>query len=131
MKIRKAVFIWKRIEKDPIDFQNMNRMEIVFEEGLDKPIILIDAGGVKIEDRTFEIDNREVLKKIGEVDFDLMYDSKYQSDYSGNIWELVINEKKYEGIFEDPHYVIKIKRIIRFNAIQVYANKKLAGYLKS
>lgn len=131
MKIKKVVFTWKRMGKDPIHCGNMNRLDIVFEENLERPIIVIDTDGIKIEDKTFDIDNKEVLKKIGEIDFDLPYDIKYPNNYSGNIWELCINDKKYEGMLEDPHYVVKIKKIIRFTAIQVYANKKLAGYIKS
>jgi len=131
MKIKKVVFTWKNIEKDSICLGNINRLDIVFEVGNDYPIIYIDAGNVKIEDRSLELDCKEVLSKIGEIDFGVPYDVRFPNNYSGDIWELIVNDKKYEGILEDPHYVVRIKRIIRFNAIQVYANKKLAGYIKS
>jgi len=67
MKIKKVVFTWKNIEKDSICLGNINRLDIVFEVGNDYPIIYIDAGNVKIEDRSLELDCKEVLSKIGEL----------------------------------------------------------------
>ena len=131
MRIKKVVFTWKSIDKNPVYLGNMNRLDVIFEENNDFPIIYIDAGNVKIEDRSLEIDCKEVLNKVGEIDFEVPYDIRYPNNYSGDIWELIVNDKKYEGILEDPHYVVRIKKIIRFNAIQVYANKKLAGYIKN
>ena len=131
IKVRKAIFTWKRIEKDPIDFQNMIRLDVAFELGNDKPVIFIDAGSVKIEDRSLTIDVKEILKKLGDIDFDALYDVNVPSEYSGDAWELMINDKLYKGVLADPHYVRKVKKVIRFNAIQVYAEKKLASYVKS
>ncbi len=130
MKVRKAIFMWKRIEKDPYFFGKLNRLEVIFQEGEENPTILIDAGKVKIEDNSLKIESKEVLKKIGEIDFEKEYDPKCFNEYSGDSWELQINDKKYEGVLEDPHYVVKVKKIIRYSAIKLYAEKHLAGYLK-
>ena len=130
MSVNRVVFTWERIEEDPIDYGNMNKLDIIFEKGKDKPVILIDAGNIKIEDNTFEIDSKDVLKKIREIDFNMFYNLKFRSEYSGHEWKLMVDDKIYELILEDPHYIVLIKRIIRFNAVQDYANKKLAKYIK-
>ena len=113
-------------------YEGFNGRKLVcYEENLENPIIVIDTGGVKIEDRTLTINNKEILNKIREIDFDKSYDINCPNSYSGDFWELIVDDKKYQGVLEDPHYVVKLKKIIRFNAIQVYASKKLAGYIKS
>lgn len=131
MKVKKVVFTWENIDKGNVFLGNMQRLDIVFGEDEMYPIIYIDAGNIKIEDRSLELDAKEVLKKIGEIDFEMPCDLRYPNNYSGDIWKLQVNDKEYEGMLEDPHYIVRIKKIIRFNAIQVYANKKLAGYIKN
>ena len=131
MRIKKAVFAWKNCDNSPFDFGNMKGFDLIFEEQRVNPVLVIDAGNVKIQDESLGIDNKEVLRKLGEIDFDEMHDPNCPGTYSGDIWELSINDKIYKGMLEDPHYVIKMKKIIRFNAVQVYANKKLAGYMKA
>ena len=127
IKIKKVVFSWIKKEKDLIDFQNMKRLDVTFEEGKDYPVIFIDAGDVKIQDSSLKIDSKEILEKIGKIDFEAID----TSEFSGDEWELFINDKLYKGVLSEPGYVLKVKKIIRFNAILVYANKKLAGYVKA
>ena len=67
MKIKKVVFTWKSAFKSPDKLGNMQRLDIIFEENLENPIIVIDTGGVKIEDRTLTINNKEILNKIIET----------------------------------------------------------------
>lgn len=130
MRIKKVVFTWKKVQKDPVCFGNMERLDIVFEEGNKNPMIFIDAGNIKIEDRSLEVDCEDVLKRIGKIDFEDKHDISNEENFSGDIWELWINDKKYEGILSEPRYVIELKKIIRFNAIEVYANKKLSKYVQ-
>lgn len=130
MKVKKAVFVWKKVQKDPICLENMERMDIVFEEGNEKPIIFIDAGSVKIEDSSLDIDCQDVLKKLGKINFEEKCGIGDLREFTGEGWELWINDKKYEGLLNEPRYVIEFKRIIRFNAIEIYANKKLSKYLQ-
>ena len=131
MRIRNVTFVWKKKEKDFIDYNNINRIEVHFKEGELKPLLVIDAGSIKIEDSSLPIDSKEVLKKIGEIDFEKRGGTGFNDEFSGDIWELVVNDKFYEGVLSQPHYVSKIRKIIRYNAIEVYANKKIAGYLKA
>ena len=131
MKIRNITFVWKKKEIDIIDYNNINKIEVSFKEGEAKPILLIDAGSIKIEDHSLPIDVNEVLKKIGEIDFERTSGLGYNEEFSGDVWQLVVNDKEYEGVLVQPHYVSKIRKIIRYNAIEVYAKKKIAGYIKA
>jgi len=130
MRVRKVVFSWDKIYKDKFIFGNIDKLDIVFEEGIENPVIFIDAVIVKIEDRMMKIDNKEILKKIGEIDFET--NNKYQrgDNFSGGKWKLIVNDKIYEGVFEEPSYVKQLKAVIRYTAIWEYASKKLANYLK-
>ena len=71
------------------------------------------------------------MKKIGEIDFEKTSGLGYKEEFSGDVWELIVNDKEYKGALVQPHYVSKIRKIIRYNAIEVYAKKKIAGYLKA
>lgn len=126
IKVNRVVFSWLKKQKDLFDVQNINRIDIIFEEGQDV-VICIDAGKIKIEDRSLKIDTNYVLKRISEIDFG----KSISTEYSGDSWQLYINDTLYEGFLGDPEYVRKVKKIIRFNEFQLYAIKKVAGYLKS
>lgn len=129
MKIRKMILSWYSKEKPPIFTGDMLSMDICFIEDEDKPVLYIDAGNVKIEDRTFPVDVKEILKKIGKIDFEQEHNKYNEETYSGDIWKLQINEKTYEGFLSDPSFVKEIKKIIRYTAIKLYAEKKLAKYI--
>ena len=128
MKIREVKFIWKSgIEDDLADYSNMKRLEIMFNESQSQ--LIIETRKIKIEDRSIEFDSKEILKKIGEIDFKTSKYQNYSSMYSGEIWELYINNQKYEGVLDQPEYVSKVKKIIKYNIIWTYANRKLAKYI--
>lgn len=131
MKIRKAVFTWKRNMKDPIDYNNVNRIDVVFDEGAERPVLYIDAGSIKIEDGNLPIDTKEVLINIGKIDFDEKYIFGVNDEFTGDAWELIINDKLYSGVLSEPKYVTKVRRIIRFNAIELYVQKKISAYVKA
>lgn len=131
MRIRKAVFTWKRNMVDPIDYNNVNRIDVVFQEGLERPVLYIDAGSVKIEDGNLPIDVKEVLTKMGQVDFEQKYIFGVDDEFTGDAWELIINDKLYKGVLSEPKYVTKVRRIIRFNAIELYVQKKMSAYVKA
>ena len=101
---------------------------MILEKDKEKSILIIESGDVKIEDKSLPINCKEVLSKIGKIDFDKMYDRDNPSEYVRNKWRLIVDDKVYEGVLEDPHYVVLIKKIIRFNAIETYASKKISGY---
>lgn len=129
MYINNVTFTWKKEEDDQIDFCNIKKIDVTFDRENEKPLLVIDAGKIKIEDRSLEIESKDVLKKIGLIDFESV--SKYDGDeYCGDVWELIVNDKKYQGFMGNPKFVNEIRKIIRLNAIQVYANKKLGNYLK-
>ena len=130
MSAYKVVFTYKNIFKSGMNLGVLDRMDIIIEKGSEKPVLMIESGDVKIEDRSFPIDCKDVLKKIGEIDFDKPFDPSIPSCYDRSEWELIVDEKKYEGMLEDPYYVSIIKKIIRYNAIEVYVSKKLARYFK-
>ena len=128
--IKKVVFTYKSLYEKTFNFGNLDKMDVIFEIDSESPVILITSGKVKIEDRSLDIDCNEVLKKISKIDFDKPYDINVPSSFCKNGWELIIDDKKYEGKLEDPYYVSLVKKIIRYTAIEVYAQKKLAGYFK-
>lgn len=129
MYITNMSFTWKKEEDDPIDFCNMRRLDILFDRDNKNPLLIIDAGKIKIEDRSLQIENADVLKKASMINFESI--NKYEDDeYCGDVWELVVNGKKYQGVMKNPKFVNEIRKIIRLNAIQVYANKKLGNYLR-
>lgn len=129
MYITKMAFTWKISEIPPENFYNIRRIDVIFDRENKNPLLIIDAGKIKIEDRTLEIGSEEVLKKVGTLDFEET--NKYTHDeYCGDAWELKIDDRNYAGVISNPKFVNEIRKIIRLNAIQVYANKKLANYLK-
>lgn len=129
MYINNMSFSWKKEEDDPIDFCNIRRIDILFDRDNENPLLIIDAGKIRIEDRSLPIENLDILKKVSMIDFERI--NKYEDDeYCGDVWELVVNNEKYQGIMKNPKFVNEIRKIIRLNAIQVYANKKLGNYLK-
>ena len=130
MSAYRVVFTYKNIFKSGMNFGVLDRMDIIIERGNKKPTLVIESGDIKIEDRSFPIDCNDVLKKIGEIDFDKSFDLAVPSCFNKCGWELIVDGKKYEGALEDPYYVCIIKKIIRYNAIEVYVNKKLAAYFK-
>ena len=130
MKINKVVFMCEELEKSPDFYNNISKMEISINRGDDRPTIFVDAGLVKFEDRSYTMDVENVLEQIGKIDFELKNDIKCPGDYCGNKWKLIVNDKEYEDAMEEPHYVIKFKRIIRYTAIDVYMRKRIGRYLK-
>ena len=129
--MKKVVFTWKSVDQSNNSIVTMRKLDVIFEKGVERPVIVINAGDVEIIDRTLPIDVKMVMEKLKEIDFDKKDDIHCPAFYSGDVWELMVDDKIYSGVLEDPHYVTKVKKIIRFNAIQVYANKKVAGYIKS
>ena len=113
MKIRNVTFIWKKKEKDIIDYNNIDKIEVCFTDEKSKPTLFIDAGSIKIEDCSLPIDAKEVLKKIGEIDFERTSGLGYNEEFSGDVWQLIVNDKEYEGILVQPHFVSKVRKIIR------------------
>ena len=130
MSACRVVFTYKNIFKSGMNLGILDRMDIIIEKGSEKAVLLMESGDVKIEDRSFPVDCNDVLKKVGEIDFDKPFDPAVPSCFNKCKWELVVDDKKYEGALEDPYYICIVKKIIRYNAIEVYASKKLAGYFK-
>ena len=130
MKINKVELVWEKIEKDSFNFGNINKVNIVFCHGEKFPVVFIDAGCLKIEDRTLKIDSEEVLKKTGEIDFENKNKYESRAQYVGNYWKFIVNDEIYEGFLGQPEYVRKFKKIIKFDLIWEYCNKKVANYLK-
>lgn len=129
MYIDKLSFKWENPIKDTIDVGNICSVEITFDRANENPLLTIDAGKIKVEDRSLEINSEEILKNASKVDFENI--KKYESnEYCGDYWQLVVNDKKYGGILDNPRYVNEIRRIIRLNAILLYANKKIGNYYK-
>ena len=124
MAIKKVVFTCKNMLRNDFNFGVLDRLDIIFERSRAKPIVLIESGEVKIEDRGFEIDSKEVLDNIGKIDFGKLYDKNIPSCFTRNSWELVIDDKKYEGAL---YY---LKRTIELNDEDIYAHFYIGNILK-
>ena len=130
MDVNNVVFVWKSFDENGLDFGNIKRLEIIFNNNVASSIVCIDTGNIKVEDRTFGVDAKEVLKKIRNLINNEEVDRYEFSGYVGNGWELYVDDKKYEGIFEYPAFVSKIRKIIKLDIILMIANKKIANYIK-
>ena len=130
MRIRKVEFVWEKSQVGIIRYADINNLRIVFSEAEVNPVVYIDAGIIKIEDRSFAIDSNYVLKRIGELDCEKVNNPNLPKEFSQNHWKLIVNDSVYEGFFQIPHYVSKIKKIIRYEIIWEEVNKKIARYVK-
>lgn len=129
MYINKLTFKWKKSKRDTIDVGNIYSIDVILDRENENPLIIIDAGKIKIEDRSLSINSEEILKSIGKLDLEPV--SKYEpKEYCGDAWELTIDDIKYEGTLDNPKFVNEIRKIIKLNAIQNYANKKIGNYFK-
>lgn len=130
MMINKVVFIWENKQKDKFDFGNINKIEIILDCNTDFPVVLVDAGIVKVEDRSIKINNLDVLKKIALLDFEKERKFEFKYEFSNSFWRLIIDDEIYEGVFRIPLYISEIKKIIRYDLIFDQISKKIANYLK-
>ena len=128
MGVRKVVFSFEDIFKPNANIGNIDKINLIIQKDSEKPILIVESGDVKVADKSLPINCKEILDKIGKIDFEKKYDVNNPSEYVKSKWELIIDDKKYEGMLEDPYYIVLIKKIIRFNAIEIYANKKISGY---
>jgi len=131
MDVNNVVFVWKSFDENDLGFTNVKKVEIAFDDKMENPIVGIDAGMIKIEDRTFDIDSKDVLKKIKKLINDEEVDKYEIKEYTPNSWELYVDDNKYEGIFEYPSFVAKVKKIIKLDIILMMVNKKIANYTKN
>ena len=130
MKINKVKFVWEKIDKEISRFGGINKIEITFSRDCENPIVYIDAGIVIVEDKSLQIDNVEILQKIGKINFEEKRGYREVGEFFQNSWKLIVDDKTYEGVFEEASFVSELKKIIRFDIILDYANKKIARYLK-
>ena len=130
MKINKVVFAWENKEKDIFGFGNINKLDVVFDCNEKFPVVFVDAGVVRVEDRSIKINSADILQKIGLLDLDKEKDGNFANEFTNSFWKLIINDVVYEGVLSIPRYVGKVKKIIKFDVIFDQINKKIANYLK-
>jgi len=130
MKINKVIFSCEEMNESIFDKQKLKKMEIVFESDKENPVLYFECDDISIEDRSLPISNSEILKGIEKINFELANDFSLKSEYSGKRWNLIVNDKEYRGILEDPCYIIELKKILKFNAIELYAIKKITNYFR-
>lgn len=130
MKINRVVFVWENRDKDIFGFGNINKIDVVFDRNECNPVIFVDAGSVKIEDRSIKINNAEILQKIGLLNLEKEKEDNFSREFMNTFWKLIVNDVTYEGVLSVPKYVSKIKKIIKFDVIFDQMSKKIANYLK-
>ena len=130
VKLNKVAFSCELINGYTFDKQELKKMVVVFERDKENPVLLIESENVTIEDRWLPINSNDVIKGVSKIDFNLKNDFSLESEYSGKKWKLILNDKEYDGVLEDPYYIVELKRVIKYSAIELYAIKKLANYFK-
>ena len=131
MKIDKVIIVWENLEKEINDYGMLKVLRVEFNNKEENPIVYIDAGVLKIEDRSLKLDSKDILNKFAKLDFDYFNKvDKYTEGFSKNSWKLIINEKEYSGVFSEPGFLKESKKVVRFDSFLDYANKKIAKYFK-
>ena len=130
MKIKNISFSYESRQNNDLKIKNINKMEIIFKEGMEKPIVCVDTDEVKFEDQSFELNVDIILNKVGKLEYDKTEKINYPREFCQFFWKLVINDDVYEGDFEIPFFVSEIKKIIKCDVIFDSVKKKIANYLK-
>ncbi len=95
------------------------------------PTIIFSTGdfnGFTIIDKTYKLKNKELLEELSKVDIP---DSNTPIDgLDGSAWEIEIDGKILKGYLDKPKWHEQIKKIIHFEDIFSYVDKKRKLYLE-
>ena len=130
MRIKNISFAYENRQKNDLKIKTINKMEIVFKEGLRKPVVHVEVDDVRIEDANIDLDVSIILDRVGQLNFDEKENYSYPREFCCSFWKLVVNDNVYEGDFEIPFFVSKVKKIIKCDMVFDIIRKKVINYLK-
>ena len=113
MRLNKVIFSCEMMDYSSFDVEKIKKIDVIFEKGVENPVLIIECATVKIEDRGLPINCDEILKEVGKIDFESENDFLLQSEYSGKKWRIILNDKEYSGAFDDPYYVTQLKKVLK------------------
>lgn len=99
--------------------------------------LVINAGRIKIVDDSYEFLNQEkstldileAFEKLEKIKFPTQ--TKFiEKGCDGYGWKLTVDDTKYEGYLTFPKFLDKVLKIIKYDEICEYAERKAAAYIK-
>jgi hypothetical protein len=115
------IYFGREIEKLTIELKHTKNSESIK--------ITIDAGNVKIEDKSYEVINiASIFERIEKIELPEQTHYDY-GGCDGFAWKLDIDGKKYDGYIFKPDFLKEILAIINFNDIYSYAETKFKKYI--
>lgn len=99
--------------------------------------LFINAGRIKIADDMYEVLNKEkntldILKAFEELE-KMKFPTQIKfirKGCDGYGWNLTVDDTKYEGYLTSPRFLEKVLKIIKFDKISEYADRKVNAYIK-